>query len=249
MMRRQREGSSGSLDSESAGTVVDLIDTSLVLHAQVGDESAMARLLCLSRPVVERMAGRWGGRDDLVEDLTQATLLIVLTQVGSLRCPEAFIGWLQGIVRNVCRKELRRREAARVAATRLAQHSITAPTSIVDPLEAALRLEVRAHLESALRGLPRRYQVVIIMRALEGRTYTEIGEALDVPGRLARLWYFRARQRLQDACTSDEVLVRASSPPISDFLIELTSNTFRRTEPRPFIDPVADRVHVACGAA
>jgi Sigma-70, region 4 len=60
----------------------------------------------------------------------------------------------------------------------------------------------------------------MIMRAVEGRSYDEIGAALDVPTHLARLWYFRARRRLQDACTSDDVLVRAPSRPSSDCVVE-----------------------------
>lgn len=231
------------------GVASERIGTLLVRRAQLGNEHAVADLLRLSRPLAERAVARQFGDYQAVDDLAQASLLIVLTELTSLRSPEAYIGWLQGIVRNVCCKELRRRQSAREAATRMAQHSITAPTSAVDPLEEALRLEVRAHLESVLRGLPRRYLAVIIMRALEGRSYDEIGEALDAPRHLVRLWYFRARQRLQAVCTSDEVLVRASSRPVSDFLIELTTDTFRHAERRPFGHPAADGALIECGAA
>ena len=235
--------------SATIGRTPELIGTPLVRRAQIGDECAIAELLRLSRPLVERAIGRQCGDRQSVDDLVQATLLIVLTELFSLRAPEAYIGWLQGIVRNVCCKELRRRESARQAAARLAQRDISASTSLVDPLDEALRREVRSHLESALRRLPRRYQVVMIMRAFEERTYDEIGEAFDVPGRLARLWYFRARQHMQDACTSDEVLRRACARPDSDFLIELSSSAARRTGHRRFGIPVADRGLIACGAA
>ncbi len=231
------------------GRAPELIGAPLVRQAQIGDKCATAELLRLSRPLAERAIGRQCGECQSVDDLVQATLLIVFTELSSLRAAEAYIGWLQGIVRNVCCKELRRRESARQAAARLAQRDICTSTSLVDPLDEVLRREVRSHLESALRRLPWRYQVVMMMRAFEERTYDEIGEAFDVPGHLARLWYFRARQRLQDACTSDEVLRRASSRPSSDFLIELTSSTVRRTECRRFDLPVADRDLVACGAA
>jgi RNA polymerase sigma-70 factor (ECF subfamily) len=231
------------------GSAPELIGTPLIRGAQIGDECAIAELLRLSRPLAARAIGRQFGDGQSVDDLVQTTLLIVLTELSSLRAPEAYIGWLQGIVRNVCCKELRRRESARQAAGRLAQRDLSASTGLVDPLDEALRGEVRSHLESALRRLPGRYQVAMLMRACEERTYDEIGEALGVPGHLARLWYFRARQRLQDACRSDEVLRRASSRPNSDFLIELSSCTVGSTERLRIGLAVADRGIVACGAA
>jgi RNA polymerase sigma-70 factor, ECF subfamily len=200
-------------DRATPGLATDTIDAPLVRQAQVGDQQAVADLLRLSRPLAQRAVARQISDYQSVDDLAQTTLLVVLTGLPYLRAPEAYVGWVQGIVRNVCRKELRRNESAREAAMRLAQDWITAPARPLDPLEEALRLEVRTHLEHALACLQWRYQVVIIMRALEGRTYDDIGAALNVPRQIARLWYFRARQRLQEACTSDEVLVRASSQP------------------------------------
>jgi RNA polymerase sigma factor (sigma-70 family) len=228
------------------GIAPDMIDTLMVRRAQTGDPQAVADLLRLSRPIAEHAVVRQFGDYQSVDDLAQTSLLIVLTRLPTLRTPEAYVGWVQGIVRNVCHKELRRKESARDAATRLAQHGITAPTSMTDPLEEALRREVRTHLERALGCLQRRYQVVIIMRALEGRRYDEIGAALDVPTHLARLWYFRARQRLQHACASDEVLVRASTRLASDCFVELPLDRVGCTDRRPCVHPAADRARVEC---
>ena len=124
---------------------------------------------------------------------------------------------------------------------RLAQDSIGAPTNVLDPLEEALRLELRTHLEHAVACLQWRHQVVIIMRALEGRTY-DIGAALDVPTQVARLWYLRARQRLQDVCTADEVLVRASSRSDSD--VSTVDSTVRSLS----LQQIGDRVRADGGA-
>ncbi len=217
------------------GLAPDMIDACLVRRAQAGDQQAIADLLRLTRPIAERAIVRQFGDYQSADDLAQTSLLVVLTGLWSLRAPEAYVGWVQGIARNICRKEVRRRESVREAATRLAQHNITASTSMIDPLEEAVRLEVRAHLERALGCLQWRYRVVVIMRAVEGRSYDEIGAALDVPTHLARLWYFRARRHLQDACIADEVLVRAPSLPQSDCLVELPRDSVDRTHHRPAV--------------
>jgi len=229
------------------GVASDMIDACLVRQAQTGDQQAIADLLRLTRPIAERAVVRQFGDYQSADDLSQTSLLVVLTGLHSLRAPEAYVGWVQGIARNICRKEVRRKESVREAAMRLAQHSITSPTSMIDPLEEAVRLEVRAHLERALGCLQWRYRVVVIMRAVEGRSYDEIGVALDVPTHLARLWYFRARRRLQDTCSSDDVLVRAPSRPSSECVVEFPRNRAGRADHRPPMRPAA--VEIASSAA
>jgi RNA polymerase sigma-70 factor (ECF subfamily) len=229
------------------GVASDMIDACLVRRAQTGDQQAIADLLRLTRPIAERAVVRQFGDYQSADDLAQTSLLVVLSGLRSLRAPEAYVGWVQGIARNICRKEVRCRESVREAATRLAQHNITAPTSMIDPLEEAVRLEVRAHLERALGCLQWRYRVVVIMRAVEGRSYDEIGAALDVPTHLARLWYFRARRRLQDTCSSDDVLVRAPSRPSSECVVEFPRNRAGRADHRPPMRPAA--VEIASSAA
>ena len=230
------------------GLASEMIDACLVRQAQTGDQQAIADLLRRTRPIAARAVVRQFGDYQSADDLAQTSLLVVLTGLRSLRAPEAYVGWVQGIARNICRKEVRRKESVREAAMRLAQHNITAPTSMIDPLEEAVRLEVRAHLEHALGCLQWRYRVVMIMRAVEGHSYDEIGAALHVPAHLARLWYFRARRRLQDACTADEVLVRASSRPSSDCVVKFPRDMVGCADHRPPVRPAARRDRAELGA-
>lgn len=225
----------------------DKIDACLVRRAQRGDQQAAADLLRLTRPIAQRAVVRQFGDHQSADDLTQTCLLVVLTELRSLRAPEAYVGWVQGIARNICRNEVRRRESVREVAMRVAQHNITAPPSMIDPLEEAVRVEVRAHLEWAFGCLQWRYRVVVMMRALEGRSYDEIGAALDVPTYLARLWYFRARRHLQDACSSDDVLVRAPSRPSSDCIVGFPQNMVGNADHRRPVGPV--HVEIASSAA
>jgi RNA polymerase sigma factor (sigma-70 family) len=240
-MRIQLHGpASGHVEANAwMGPSSDMIDACLVRQAQAGDQQAIADLLRLTRPIAERAVVRQFGDDQAADDLAQASLLVVLTGLRSLRAPEAYVAWVQGIARNICRKEVRHKESVREAATRLAQHNITAPTSMMDPLEEAIRLEVRAHLEHALGCLQWRYRVVVIMRAVEGHSYDEIGAALDVPTHLARLWYFRARRHLQETCNSDDVLVQAPSRSSSECVVEFPHNRVGRAEHRPPVLPAA----------
>ena len=190
------------------------IDTPLVRRAQAREAEAIAELLRRARPLVERTVGRLCHDRELAEDLVQTSLLIVLTQLPALRSSEAFVSWAQSIVHNVCRKELDRQARHRAAMVR-AMSQCPGPSSrdvdVGDPEELALRSEVRVHLERALTALPDRYRSVVTLRSLYGYSYAEIGQLLHVPGERARLWHFPGRHHLQALCSTDEVLVRATS--------------------------------------
>lgn len=194
----------------------ELVEASLVHGAQQGREEAIAELLRRTRPLVERTVGRLCLDREMVEDLVQSSLLIVLAGLPALRAPEAYISWVQGIVRNLCCKAVRRQEATRAVATKLMQcppAGFPWVRRAVDPEEVALRSEAQAHLRRALAMLPVHYQRVVTMRTLESYSYEEIGRLLDVPGPLVRLWHFRARQRLRVLCCADEVLLRSTHVP------------------------------------
>ncbi len=187
----------------------DRIGTPLVRGAQAGDPTSIAELLRLSRPLAERTVARRCFDHEMIDDLTQAVLLVVLVELPGLRCPEAYISWLLRIVANVCCKQARRSTCLQTAASRFAQVRLAeadARIGEVDPEEAAVRGEIQAHLQIAVAALPARYRTAVVMRAVQGHSFDEIGETLGCPRELARLWYFRARRRLQQLCVADEVL-------------------------------------------
>jgi RNA polymerase sigma factor (sigma-70 family) len=185
-----------------------LIDTPLVREAQSGDGRALGELLRRVRPVVEHAVGRRYPERDRRDDLVQATLIIVMSELGDLRVPEAFIRWVQGIACNVCRKEVRGRWALQNALARMGQPASGQNIHVLDPEAMAVQMEVRAHLRRALEALPTQHRRTVILRSLHGYSYQDIGDFAGMPTELARLWFFRGRQRLRALCMSDDVLAR-----------------------------------------
>lgn len=213
-MEGRSERTTGHLEAISMDrrTARERIDTSLVQRAQTGDDDAMASLLRLSRPLVERVVARRCWDSEMADDLTQSILLVVLTELSELRSAEAYVSWLQRIARNLCCKQTRRSACLQAAASRLLRQSLAdvgAAAQQVDPEEAAVRGEIQAHLGAVVTSLPVRYRTAVVMRAVQGHTFDEIGETLGCRQELARLWYFRARRRLQQLCVTDEVLAPA----------------------------------------
>ena len=61
-------------------------------------------------------------------------------------------------------------------------------------MEAA---EIRGHLKQALLELEPHYRTVIVLKHLEGFSYREIGELLEIPEKTVKSRLFTARQRLR----------------------------------------------------
>lgn len=50
----------------------------------------------------------------------------------------------------------------------------------ISPFDQAARDELREHVEAALRQVPESFRTVVVLREIEGFTYEEIAEILDV---------------------------------------------------------------------
>jgi RNA polymerase sigma-70 factor (ECF subfamily) len=72
-----------------------------------------------------------------------------------------------------------------------------------NPEQEFLNKLLREHLERAIDALPEAFRVVIVLAELEGFTYQEIGEMLQVPLGTVRSRLSRARGLLQKALWED----------------------------------------------
>jgi RNA polymerase sigma-70 factor (ECF subfamily) len=73
--------------------------------------------------------------------------------------------------------------------------------SITDanPSKAILRRELGSAIQAALQELPEHHRAVIVLREIEGMSYEEMAEALDVPKGTVMSRLFHARKKMQTA--------------------------------------------------
>lgn len=67
------------------------------------------------------------------------------------------------------------------------------------PDERIEALELAEELERAIAALRADYRTAILLRHVEGRTYEEIAEIMDIPLGTVKTYIFRARRQLRDA--------------------------------------------------
>jgi len=71
------------------------------------------------------------------------------------------------------------------------------PTEDRNPAEVFDSTEVRGQIKRALLELEPQYRTVIVLKHLEGFSYREIGELLEIPEKTVKSRLFSARQRLR----------------------------------------------------
>jgi RNA polymerase sigma-70 factor (ECF subfamily) len=69
--------------------------------------------------------------------------------------------------------------------------------SAESPYDVAARAEMKARVEEALRKLPEAFRTVVVLREMEGFSYEEIGEILEVPAGTVKSRLTRGRAALK----------------------------------------------------
>jgi RNA polymerase sigma factor (sigma-70 family) len=128
------------------------------------------------------------------EDVTQTTFLNAYRAFQRGERPSKPQNWLIAIAHNVCRQRFRQasRRPAEVA------YDDDAGAALVEADDAPSAEDIRR----ALGHLAFNQRAALVMRELEGRTYAEIGEILELSPRAVETLIFRARRALREQLES-----------------------------------------------
>ena len=169
-------------------------DASLIERTLHGDLSAFEELVERHRDVVFRVAARIVGPDD-AEDVSQDAFLRAFHRLEQYRGTAAFRTWLLQITQNTALNTL----------TRTHRRPTEMPDATPDPADRdpvrqpATELERRERqqrLEFKLRTLRPEYRSLLVLRDLEGLSYNEISDVLDMPLGSVKGRLHRARDEL-----------------------------------------------------
>ena len=134
------------------------------------------------------------------EDVTQTTFLNAYRAIQSGDRPHTPHNWLIKIAHNVCRQRFR--DSSRRPREVEFDDSVTPPTPGDDDVPTA------TEIRRALGFLAFNQRAALVMRELEGRSYAEIADVLDVSVSAVETLMFRARralrEQLEDGLTCDE---------------------------------------------
>jgi RNA polymerase sigma-70 factor, ECF subfamily len=157
-----------------------------VARLRRGDLNALSELIARYQNRLYRYLLRIVRQPSEAEDLFQQTWLKVVEKVGSFDVNRNFDAWLFTLARNLAIDHLRRARPQSLDepvaddwdCTTLADRI---PSRDDTPLDNALAVERRTHIDEAMGALPMIYREAISLRFEDGMKIEEIAQIIEVP--------------------------------------------------------------------
>jgi RNA polymerase sigma-70 factor (ECF subfamily) len=179
-----------------AVTDVDLLD-----RIQKNDPAAFDMFVDRYGDKLYGFSVRMCGEREDARDTVQETLFQAFRSLKSLKEPKALRSWLYRVASNACL--MKRRKGKYEPDRELSLDELMprdpggAGVEIPDasglPEDEVLREEARQKVREAIRGLPRHYRIVLVLRDMEHLSTREVSEALNLPESTVKMRLHRAR--------------------------------------------------------
>lgn len=176
-------------------------DTELVAAVREGDDTAFEELYRRYRRRIASFVHGYVRDEARAEDVTQEAFLSALRRMRATDAGIAFKPWIYEIARNAAIDVYRR--ASRAEELPIDGEGVLRPSdrrrlvASVAPEAVVVEKERLDHLQGALEELSETHHRVLVMRELEGLSYREIGEQLELTRPAVESALFRARRRLE----------------------------------------------------
>ncbi len=181
---------------------MDTDDLVLVERSRNGDLAAFEQLVEKYRERVWRLAFHYLRDRDEAWDVAQEAFVRAWQALPAFRGQSAFYTWLFRIAMNVATDRARQRAARARAFGAEAVPEEEWERTLVDqsdgPEAAAVRAEQRARIQRGLEALSEHHRAIIMLSDLQGLSYREIAEVLDIPMGTVMSRLHNARKRLRE---------------------------------------------------
>lgn len=198
-------GGLGMVQGPSPDTAMST-DAAMVRAVQQGDATAYRGLVeKYQQRIYHVIYGMVRNRED-ARDLTQDTFVKAFRNLDGFRADARFYTWLYRIAMNVTIDFTRRRARAPVATgaeedvgERDANRGIADRTRDDNPVRDLERKQLHTAILDAIGALPESHRQVVLLREVEGLSYKEIADVLDIKEGTVMSRLFYARKKLQEA--------------------------------------------------
>lgn len=190
------------------------LDDELMERYQKGDESAFTLLVRRHQQPLVNFIARFINDRNSAEDLAQETFIRIFKAAHRYKPGGAhFKTWMYHIAKNLCKNELRNRERRdkyrvdNVIDSRSGSNGDSEEIDLIantpanqafQPEVALERKELRNAIQKAIAELPEQYRLPLVLRDLQGLSYEEISEVLELRSGTTKSRINRARLMLKD---------------------------------------------------
>ena len=179
-------------------------DSALIAGLRAGDECAYEILIQRFEQPVYNLVSRLVDTSADAADVTQEVFLKVFRKVGGFRSESSLKTWVYRIAVNEARNQRRwfTRHRGKEIGLEPAESNAQGPQDWLcdpgrSPYQTALDQETHALIESALNRVSPNYRAAVVLRELEGLSYEEISEVLEVSLGTVKSRILRGRESLR----------------------------------------------------
>ncbi|MDQ7780219.1 MAG: sigma-70 family RNA polymerase sigma factor [Planctomycetota bacterium] len=183
-------------------------DASLIERCRRGDADAFCSLVARYQDRIYNIVYRMVGNRDDAADLCQESFIKAFRAIGSFETRSSFVTWMYRIAANTCISFHRSRAGKAVQVHTSdsdldfvggsAEHE---RSSASDPTDRAAERERTDTVQKAILSLDPESRAVVVLRDIDGKSYEEIADMLDLPIGTVRSRLHRARMELKSRLT------------------------------------------------
>lgn len=166
-----------------------------------GDGNAFEALVAAYEKNVYNLALRMTGNAQDAEDMAQEAFVKAYTSLPGFRGDSKFSVWLYRIVSNVCLDFLRRQNRRPASSLSLEdedgeESQMDIPDESQSPEQLLERSLTQEAVRRGLQSLSAEQRQILLLREIQGLSYEEIAETLDLEAGTVKSRIFRARKKL-----------------------------------------------------
>lgn len=186
-------------------------ESKLIQLAKTGSVAAFEQLVEAYDQKLYNMAYRMLGNREDARDMTQEAFLRAYRSLDGFREESSFSTWIFRIAKNACLDRIRKRSQVQAVSidepiqTEEGQVQRELPSDLGDPEEYAEQQELSAVVHSALQELTDEYRTAVVLRDLQGLSYNEIAEVMEVSLGTVKSRIYRGRQALKEVLSGLEL--------------------------------------------
>lgn len=171
-------------------------------QAAKGSAEAFEQLVIKYQTAVYNLCLRMTGDPEDAADMTQEAFLKAWRNLDSFQGNAAFSTWLYRLASNTCLDHLRSRKRRPQLSLMMEDEDgetqeldVADPTP--DPEAQVIALDEQSRLNEALQSLEPEQRQILILRAVNGLSYTEIAQAMELKEGTVKSRLARARDQLR----------------------------------------------------
>ena len=174
-----------------------LLDEVLVAKTLEGNKEAFSVLVERYQKQIYSLAYRLCGDYDGARDLAQDSFLKIYESLNRFDPDRKFFSWMYRVAHNVCVNALNKKQQELVPLDNIIDFEPSLPDARTQPEVSFEQKERQRLISQALLELPEQFRIPLTLKYIEGFSYKEISERLQLPESTIETRLFRGRKMMQ----------------------------------------------------